>query len=104
MSENKYGLCFVDEVEVEQAETGKVRLKIRGSWPTPAWRLDHEEVDVSGNKITIKIVGVSRMGVVAPAVIVPFEHVIEVKGLKAKDYVIEVIGRERSVYIDTQLR
>ncbi|MEM4679124.1 MAG: hypothetical protein QXP17_02390, partial [Candidatus Jordarchaeales archaeon] len=48
-----------------------------------AWKFDHEELEFSGRKVVIKIVGRVSKHSVAASVITPFEHVIELKGLKA---------------------
>ncbi|MEM3512160.1 MAG: hypothetical protein QXW47_06775 [Candidatus Jordarchaeales archaeon] len=93
LSDYIYGLCFVDSVEVEAFSAGSVRLKIRGAWPTPAWKFDHEELEFSGGRVTIKLVGKVGKGTVAPSVMAPFEHVVEVKGLEATEYIIEVAER-----------
>jgi len=92
LSDYAYGLCFVDDVEVEATSAGSVRVRIRGAWPTPAWRLDHEELELSGGKLKIKLVGKVKKGIVAPSVITPFEHVLEIN-LEAKNIMLEVLGR-----------
>lgn len=93
LSDYVYGLCFVDHVEVEAFSSGTLRLKVQGGWPNPAWKFDHEEVEVSRGKIRVKLVGKAKRGVVAPAVIAPFSHTLEIKGLKDDEYVVEVSGR-----------
>jgi hypothetical protein len=89
-----YDFAFIDSVEAEDISVGeKLRVKIYGGWPSPAWEFDHQEVKVEDHRITVQIVGRMKPGTVALTVIEPFEHVVEIESLKEGSYIVEVLGR-----------
>ncbi|MBS7270511.1 MAG: hypothetical protein KIH10_16940 [Candidatus Freyarchaeota archaeon] len=94
MGEYVYDVGFIDGVKAEDISVGeKLRVKVTGGWPSPAWEFDHEEVEVEGDRITVKVVGRVKLGVVALTVIEPFEHVVEVENLREGVYTVEAVGR-----------
>jgi len=94
LGEYVYDVGFVDSVEAEDISVGeKLKVRVSGGWPSPAWELDHDEVEVVEDKVTVKVVGRMNPEVMAPTVIEPFEHVVEVEGLSAGVYTVEAVGR-----------
>ncbi|MEM3587188.1 MAG: hypothetical protein QXO71_07715 [Candidatus Jordarchaeaceae archaeon] len=94
MGDYVYGVGFIDSVEAEDISVGeKLRVKICGGWPSPAWEFDHEEVEVKEDRIMVRVIGRLKPEFIALTVIEPFEHVVEVENLREGVYTVEVVGR-----------
>lgn len=92
MEEYVYDVCFIDQVEAKSPSAGVITIKIRGAWPNPAWKFDHEELEFSSGKVVIRIVGRAKKHSVAASVLTPFEHAIELKGIEAAVCIVEGKG------------
>jgi hypothetical protein len=93
-----YDVGYNDSVEVENISEGQnLHVKVVGSWPSPAWKFDHEEVNVVKDKITVQILGRLDPSKKAQPVIVPFKHTVKIKNLKEGVYTVEVVGKNENL-------
>lgn len=103
---SKFERVYIERVEqsAELPDSGAVQIKVVGNLPNPAYTLIDFYVDVKDNTIEIiPLATVDRAKIVAQ-VIVPFERVVTVKGLKPGKYKVMVRGRGGEVTASASLR
>jgi hypothetical protein len=97
---------YVDTVapETNVVKGGELKVKIEGNLPNPAYAFDRFDVEVKGNVIEITPLAKHESGKIVMQVLVPFEHICEVKNLKAGTYEIRVVSRGEPVVSKEKVR
>lgn len=89
---------YVEKIEPAEstATTEKLKVRISGNFPSPAYTFERFDVDIKGNIIEITPLAVFDSTKMVAQVLVPFDEVCNVENLKPGAYEIKVYGRGES--------